>query len=675
MARITIEIGGRPTTYDASRALRVGRETGCDILLQEPTVSRNHAELRPVGDAWEVVDAGSTHGTWVNGQRVDRMVLPAGTTILRFGLTEGGATAHVTVEGAPPAPADRPAGPPTAAVPPAALAPTVLPTTQGTPGMPGGGPGLLVRTRTADLRFGTHAPVRIGREPGLEVTIDDAGVSRQHAVVEPRPDGWWYVDRSTSGSFVEGERVVQRRLEDPTTTVLLGHPTAGYELELVPVLSASAASRAIAGRKRRRTLAVVAAVVALLVLVGGGITAAVLLGDDDSDGGGGGGGGDGAALTEAELDRAKLASVLLLAVDGSGQVFANGSGSIISEDGLILTNAHVAQPSAPGQGGDPSEDPDYLRVALNSDDDDRPAEATYRARPVVVDGVLDLAVLQIYADIDGNEVDPAEEDLPEPMPIGDSDELRTGDEITALGYPLLAANPEDFETRQLTVTRGVVSTFQHDPIIDVDRANIDSDIRIGSGNSGGASINDDGELIGVNSAVITSQTTDQLGSFTGGSALIRPINLAEEIIEIAEEGGDPDYVSPYLDNLPTDPSDLPSEIQVVSAGWTGDGQGGCSGSSTPDEPQQYAVPNVGDTIYAEFSVVGLEDGTPVTFEFFDLAGQNVQASFDQVWNFGSGEVCIFVPFTVPEGANGADAAFVVGQQVLAENPVVFVEVQ
>ena len=128
------------------------------------------------------------------------------------------------------------------------MAATVLPSTPGGPGIPGGGPGLLVRTRNDDLRFGTHAPVRIGREPGLEVTIDDAGVSRQHALVEPRPDGWWFVDRSNSGSFVEGERVTQLKLEEPTT-VLLGHPTAGYELELVPVLAAAAASAADRGQE------------------------------------------------------------------------------------------------------------------------------------------------------------------------------------------------------------------------------------------------------------------------------------------------------------------------------------------------------------------------------------------------------------------------------------------
>ena len=66
--------------------------------------------------------------------------------------------------------------------------------------------------------------------------------------------------------------------------------------------------------------------------------------------------------------------------------------------------------------------------------------------------------------------------------------------------------PRTSERRALTVTRGVVSTFLQELPIDENRAWIDSDIRIGSGNSGGASINQDGELVGINTAVVTEAT-------------------------------------------------------------------------------------------------------------------------------------------------------------------------
>ena len=656
----------------------MGREPGSEVMVDAPTVSRTHAEFRPAGDGWEIVDLGSTHGTWVNGQKVDRMPLPGGTTIVRFGLTDGGVSVQVTLEGAA---ADRPAAGATAAVPPAAMAATVLPSTPGAPGMPGGGPGLLVRTNRDDLRFGTHAPVRIGREPGLEVVVDDSGVSRQHALVEPRPDGWWFIDRSNSGSYVDGERVTQLKLEDPTTTVLLGHPTAGYEIELVPVLAAGVASAQIARKKRRKTLAIVGAAVAALVLVGGGVAAAVVLGDDDepsSSAGNGNEGADDGNLTAEELDRAKQASVLVLSLDETGQVLGNGSGSIISEDGLILTNAHVAKPSAPGLGSEEEGDPASYQIALVGGEDDRPAAPEYVAETIVADGVLDLAVMQITADIDGNPVDAEDLDLPEPLPIADSDELRTGDEITALGFPGVAhvATTEDFERRALTVTRGVVSTFLQQLPVDENRAWIDSDIRIGSGNSGGASINPSGELVGINTAVVTEATvadSGEGGSFTGGSARIRPVNFAQDLIEIAEDGGDPDYVSPLLEEMPAPPTEMPAAAQVISAGWTGDGQGGCTGSSSVDTPQQYAVPNAGQVIYAEFAVTGIEDGTPVNFDFYALDGETLLSSGEQVWDFGSAEICIFVPFEVPRGANGANAVFRVGDQVLAENPVVFVK--
>jgi putative serine protease PepD len=320
------------------------------------------------------------------------------------------------------------------------------------------------------------------------------------------------------------------------------------------VVAASSTKAAIAWKKRRKTLAVVGAAVAALVLVGGGITAAVVLGDDDpspSVNDEGGGKGD---LTEAELDRAKRASVRLTAVGADGIPTHTGSGSIISEDGLILTNAHVGHPSAPGQGGLPEDDPAFLLVALTSEKDDTPVADAYRAEPIVSDGYLDISILQITSDGEGNELDKSELDLPQPLPIGDSDKLRTGDEITALGFPGVAtANTMSENPPALTVTRGVVSTFNSNDLIGP-RAEIDSDLRLGSGNSGGASINNDGEIIGLNTRVFTEALGEQLdgegGIFTGGSARIVPVNLAEEVLQIAKEGGDESYVSPYLEELP-----------------------------------------------------------------------------------------------------------------------------
>lgn len=651
MSNIRVQADGQSRSFPPTQPVRLGRSADADIVLSGGSVSRQHASLVPGPEGWAIVDAGSSHGTWVNGQRVQRHVLSGQTTIV-LGQGADAANLLVIVEASP----DRPV-PAAPAVDPHALPPTMVPTGSGGPGAHG--PGLLVRSRSGDKRFGMMAPVRIGREPGLEVTVDDPSVSRQHALIEPRNDGWWLSDRSTSGTYVDGERISQHKVDEPIT-VMLGHPTAGYELEVVPVVAAETASKAIQGRKRRKTLRNVGFLAAVLVLIVGGITAAVLLGGDDDSGGG----QQASGLSEAELDRAKAASVFLIAVGADGQPTHTGSGSIISEDGLILTNAHVAKPSAPGQGATEFGDPDYLLVALNQESDDKPAEPTFRAESIVADGYLDLAVLRIISDADGNEVDASDLDLPEPMPLGDSDSVRTGDSITALGYPGIG-NLAAALDRPLTVTRGVVSTFQRDDVIDTSRGFIDSDVRLGSGNSGGASINDDGELIGVNTAVITA-ISEQAGAITQGSALLRPLALAQEVIDIAKSGGDPDYVSPYAKDLP-DPGNVPVDASAEGRGWTTGSPGSCAGSS----PTTLSVA-AEQTVYAEFTVGGLESGTPIGIGFVSRDGQTQLGSVQDTWEAGSEVQCVHVAFTAPAGIDGVKAVFFVGQgEVLAENELVF----
>ncbi len=663
MTTLHVSSSGGSWSFEEPRVVRIGRDTGSEIVLTTPTASRNHAQLRSDGAGWVLVDVGSSGGTWLNGTRVTE-VRVSGRTAVRFGSADGEELV-LTPAGAE----NRPAGFDPAALPPAGLAQTVLPGTG--PVGPGyaSGPGVLVRTPAGSHRFPPGSVVRVGRDPANEVVVDDPSVSRLHGVVEGRPDGWWWVDRSTAGTFHEEDRVVQRRLEEPIT-LMLGHPTAGAELEIVPIVAAGQAQKSIAKKKRRRTAALVGGIVAALVLVGGGVTAAVVLGGDDD-------GGDGPAvaddgLTTAELDRAKLASVLIIAVDGSGQPVYTGSGTIISEDGLILTNAHVAKPSAPGQ-LPPGEDPAGLLVALTSAEDDKPAAPSFSAEAIVADGVLDLAVIKITADAEGNEVAAEDLDLPEPLPLGDSNDLRTGDEITALGFPAVAhVASSDGLDRALTVTRGVVSTFLKEAAVPGNRAWIDSDIRIGSGNSGGASINTAGELVGVNSAVVTESTvgdSGEGGAFTGGSARIRPVNLTEEIVGIAEEGGDPEYVSPYLDDVPEPPADPMGQASAGPAGWSVDGNSDCATPSTIDDPQILSGVTLPATLFAHFAVTGLPDGTPFRIELYNPDGE-LLGSLDGAWSLGSDEVCAAVSLDLPEGLSGAVAVLVIDETSI-ENPVLF----
>jgi hypothetical protein len=80
---------GRDVSLDQSVTV-IGRSSGCDIVVDDPNVSRRHAEVRRLGDGYSLVDLGSTNGTEVNGQRVGETslmngdVIGVGTTRLTF---------------------------------------------------------------------------------------------------------------------------------------------------------------------------------------------------------------------------------------------------------------------------------------------------------------------------------------------------------------------------------------------------------------------------------------------------------------------------------------------------------------------------------------------------------------------------------------------------------------
>jgi hypothetical protein len=79
-ARALLVGGGRRTVLGSSPVL-LGRSRECDVVLDEPNVSRRHAEVRPEGDGWTVADLGSTNGVKVNGRRVAEAPLQPGDEI------------------------------------------------------------------------------------------------------------------------------------------------------------------------------------------------------------------------------------------------------------------------------------------------------------------------------------------------------------------------------------------------------------------------------------------------------------------------------------------------------------------------------------------------------------------------------------------------------------------
>lgn len=157
-----------------------------------------------------------------------------------------------------------------------------------------------------------------------------------------------------------------------------------------------------------------------------------------------------------------------------------GSGSIIDSNGLILTNAHVVLP-------DKYYTVDALMVALTVQED-RPPVPTYYAEVLQADPELDIAVIRLTTDLDGNPIDRANLNLPV-VPLGNSDVMRLGDPITIIGYPGIGGDT-------VTLTRGEVSGFTSEPGRG-DRAFIKTSATIAGGNSGGLAANANGELIGV----------------------------------------------------------------------------------------------------------------------------------------------------------------------------------
>jgi S1-C subfamily serine protease len=263
---------------------------------------------------------------------------------------------------------------------------------------------------------------------------------------------------------------------------------------------------------------------------------------------------------EVEIEDLVASVVQLQALDSSGEVLWTGSGTIISSDGLVLTNAHVVE--------DPADEYDQLGVAV-SERTDEPAELRYLAEVLAVDHALDLAVVRIAETIDG---EPVDQEFPF-VRIGDSDSVEIGDEIRILGYPGIGGDT-------ITLTRGAVSGFTSERGVG-GRAWIKTDATIAGGNSGGLAVNERGELIGVPTIVGSGAQTDSVdcryvadtnrdgvvdendncvpvGGFING---LRPVALAAPLIAAAEAGET--YVSRF-DAGDTAPTAFPTDDVILS---------------------------------------------------------------------------------------------------------------
>jgi periplasmic serine protease, Do/DeqQ family len=180
-----------------------------------------------------------------------------------------------------------------------------------------------------------------------------------------------------------------------------------------------------------------------------------------------------------------------------------GSGVIISRDGYIVTNNHVIESA------------DEIEVTTNDGE-------VYKAKLIGGDSASDIALLKI----EGN-------DFPV-IPFGDSDSLKVGEWVLAVGNPF---------NLKSTVTAGIVSATGRGNVLggynygrsgsvqDKVQAFIQTDAAVNPGNSGGALVNTRGELVGINTAIYS-----ETGNFVGYSFAV-PVNLVKKVVTDLKEHG------------------------------------------------------------------------------------------------------------------------------------------
>lgn len=187
----------------------------------------------------------------------------------------------------------------------------------------------------------------------------------------------------------------------------------------------------------------------------------------------------------------------------SQEMVGTGTGIVMTEDGYIITNAHVVYDDSEYNCGE------AVSVSVLFSDDEQTEK---EAKIIAYDTETDIAVLKV----DATDLTPAT--------FGDSDELRVGELVIAIGNPL------GFDLFG-SVTSGIVSGLDRQISINEKNMNlIQIDAAINSGNSGGPLVNSCGQVIGINSAKMSSSYSSTSASIEGLGFAI-PIDEAKVIID------------------------------------------------------------------------------------------------------------------------------------------------
>jgi Trypsin-like peptidase domain len=304
----------------------------------------------------------------------------------------------------------------------------------------------------------------------------------------------------------------------------------------------------------------------------------------------------------------QLSIVVRGVVDGEEQLiwYAVGSGTVVSPDGLILTNHHLITPAGideklaeldtqlavEGKNADLRVDAERLMIAVS--DGRHLPDPSYMARVIAEDADLDLAILRVDSDEQGTPLDPETLDLPV-LPLGSSDAVNLGETVHVFGFPAIGSG-------SLTYTIGIVSGFLFEEGID-GTAWVNTDAVTSGGNSGGAAVNDAGQLIGVPTSGSALDCRvgdtnrdgvvgeDDVGCLpTGGSLTqLRPIDLARPLLASVEAEVVAQSSPPSMSPAPG--KDDPAASISAAAGCAARGDWRCAANfydaalaNAPDDP-------------------------------------------------------------------------------------------
>jgi ABC-type multidrug transport system ATPase subunit len=225
---LRITVAGESRTVDDTTTVTIGRAPECDMVVDDPLVSRAHLVLRPTVHGWEIEDLGSRNGTFADGRRIT--VLPVGAAgvqvhlgapggVILTAVPDGVGSATVPRAGRGHA-GDEPALPATPGSPTAVAPAPPAPASATAPA--GSAPAASPATVTV---------VRIGRaDDNTVVLADDLLVSRHHAEVTVHGTTADLVDLSShNGTFVNGQRTTRARI-GPTDVITVGQ----HDFRVIP---------------------------------------------------------------------------------------------------------------------------------------------------------------------------------------------------------------------------------------------------------------------------------------------------------------------------------------------------------------------------------------------------------------------------------------------------------